>query len=261
MSAYIEPRSRNGGTDCLEVAAVRLFERHFPGMDRAVHHSFAVFYAFAFVFPIVTVVVCWVFYYALNHRKPGRIESISLTVIRAPENRIFALMMNVEAILLIPLYLARNKVMTLAAHRFQIATASHGTKRIVTMVCTVCVPVGLSVLSGLTLQEYQEVHLFGAFLFFWGSIVYYLVSDSCLNESHIPVPIKSRVVSWLCLVFAITYMTLFGVANQVPKQQIVLANIGAIGQYLTALSIFVKIMMFHGDLPKHYLTVMPKEGA
>jgi Zn-finger domain-containing protein len=127
------------------------------------------------------------------------------------------------------------------------------------MVCTVCVPVGLSVLSALTLREYQTVHLLGAFLFFWGSIIYYLVSDSCLNEVHIRVPIKSRVVSWLSLAFAITYMTLFGVANQVPKYQIVLANIGAVGQYLTALSIFVKVIMFHRDLPKHYLTIMPKE--
>jgi thiosulfate reductase cytochrome b subunit len=229
-------------------------------MDRAIHHSSMGFYTVAFVLPIVAVLICWIFYYAFNHHEPGRIESISLTVIQSPENRIFALMMNVEVVLLIPLYLARNKVMTLAAHRFQIGGASHWRKRLVATVCTVCVPVGLSILSALTLQEHQEVHLFGAFLFFWGSIVYYLVSDSCLRDVNIRVSVKSRVVSWLCLVFAITYTTLFRIANQVPKHQRVLANIGAVGQYLTALSIFVKIIMFHGDLPKHYLTVMPKEG-
>jgi hypothetical protein len=58
-------------------------------------------YAYASLFPFGGVLLCWALFYSLRHNASRRLLTISETVIPFPENRIFAVSMNVEALVLI----------------------------------------------------------------------------------------------------------------------------------------------------------------
>jgi hypothetical protein len=224
----------------------------------AVHHRSGLWYIFGFVFPFLSVVICWVFFYGLGHSTRGRLLTISETVNFWPENRIFAGSMNVEALLLLLLYFIRNRVITLWGARRPSLPFGFRLNTAICRVCTVAVPGGLSILSLITLAENAPIHLTAAFLFFAGSVAYYFASDACLRAvGHAP-PALSSAVSWACLGFALIYPTFFSFARGATPHWRALANAGSVCQYLTAFSIFLKVLLFYYDAPRHRVTVLTR---
>lgn len=206
-------------------------------------------YTFGAVFPFLSVIVCWIFYYSLGHYDKGVIRTISETVCPFPESRIFGVTMNIEAFILFIFYLIRNKIVsTMVLETNYVHSRGFIVKKTVMKVCTACVPIGLSALSALTLDEHQFIHLTGAFFFFYGSIIYYIVSDSALKSIGYSPSLFQRCVSYSTLVFSLLYMGLLSSSNGNRK----IANSGAIFQYFTALSIFFKIYLFQYEMPQHY---------
>lgn len=61
--------------------------------------------------PIVSVFICWIIYYSTSHFRKGRIRTISETVMFFPENRIFPMAMSIDAILLLLIFLMRQKIL------------------------------------------------------------------------------------------------------------------------------------------------------
>jgi hypothetical protein len=51
---------------------------------------------FAFLFPFANVILCWHFFYSLDHFPHDRTLTISKPVISFPENQIFAIGTHVE---------------------------------------------------------------------------------------------------------------------------------------------------------------------
>lgn len=66
-------------------------------------------YDIAGIFPLLSVLVCWVFYYGLKHND-SVIRTISETVKPFPENRIFPVTMCIECIFLGIVIWIRNSI-------------------------------------------------------------------------------------------------------------------------------------------------------
>jgi hypothetical protein len=224
----------------------------------AVHHGSGLWYVAGSALPFVSVVVCWVFFYGLGQSPRGRLLTISETVNLWPQNRIFAGAMNVEALLLALLYLARNRVIALWGGRRARLPSTFGLNVAVCRVCTVAAPGGLSALALVTLAEHAPAHLAAAFVFFAGSIAYYFASDACLRAVGHPPPALSAALSWACLGLALMYPTLFSLARGGAAHARALANAGAACQYLTAFAVFLKVLFFYYDAPPHRVTVLAR---
>jgi hypothetical protein len=219
------------------------------------HHSLP-WYIFSSAFPIIAVIACWICFYSLGHSTPGRILTISETMVPFPENRIFAVSMNIESVFLFVLYLIRNKIVTTLANRRNVFSTSLSVKRIVMYICTAAVPLGLAVVSDVTLENQLGTHIFGAVLFFYGSIIYFVVSDFALKDVDRQPALYSRIVSWVSIGCCILYQVLFPIGG---SENTGVANAAALFQYATALAIFFKVFIFYFDIPKHYLQVVKRD--
>jgi hypothetical protein len=230
-------------------------------MILARHHRIGLFYFFAFAFPILAILFCWFFFYYLRHYTPGRVLTISETVIHWPENRIFAASMNIEALLLFILCSIRNRIISLWSEHCDSLPKSFMVGQIFCRIYAWVCPIALSLVSIVTLTDSNEVHLTGAAVFLPGSIFYGAISDNCLKLVGRPPSKFSAALPWTALVLAVLYAGLFESVDKRREHWRAVANAGAIFQYLTAFTIFLKFLMFYYDAPPHRLTVVPREAA
>jgi hypothetical protein len=228
-------------------------------MIHARHHSSGPWYIFASVFPFVSILTCWFFFYSLHHSKRGRVLTISETVIDSPESRIFAGTMHIEALVLFLLYGVRNRVISLWSTHQSALPKSFTVRWFICRVCAWLTPISLSFISIVTLNDQEFLHFFGAILFFYGTIIYCIVSDSCLRTVGRPPARISAAVSWAALAFALLYPAIFALKETSQAHWKAFANSGAVIQYLAALTICFKILLFYYDAPPHRLTVIPHE--
>jgi hypothetical protein len=220
-------------------------------------HSFFHFYLFASIFPILSLIVAWSFFYGFDHYTSGRILPISETVLQSPESRIFAATMNFEALLLLCLYLLRNRIISLYHKRQLISSFGWTLRTFCCRVCTFIVPLGLCFVCSVTLNELSSLHLIGAALFFGGSIIYYLMSDYSLSVIGFRPSILSRSLSWNCFIWCLLYLLFHAIGNLIENPWIGWLNVSAIFQYFTGLTLFIKILLFYWDVPNHYFCVVP----
>jgi hypothetical protein len=214
-------------------------------------------YIISALFPILAVLVSWICFYSLDHHTPNVIVTISETVAPFPQNRIFAVCMNMEAVFILILYLIRNKILTILARKRPPSNKHFKLKRLVMQICTTVAPIGLSVVSNVTLRDHMGWHLVGAGLFFGGSVLYFLVSDSALADCGRIPSIGSRIVSWASLFFAVLYCGFKLAQNATDDVDHYMRSVSSLFQYFTAISIFVKVFLLFFDLPRHSLQVRP----
>jgi hypothetical protein len=230
-----------------------------------------VLYWIALIFPVSTVLVCWVIFYSIHYSASGRLPTVSDAIVGFPENVVFSVAMHIEIILIVILYLIRNHIITHFAQRQDLKAKSYRIKRRILRALTGIVPVGLSTMSINTLRDNGALHLSGAFLFWLGSDIYYIVSDSCLADvGH---PVTRRWVSWTCLALAalcygavvaghnLGVLQRFGLSiHDVGRAQLWLANAASAVQYCAALLVFVKLWHFGREVPRQVLMTMPVGG-
>ena len=209
-------------------------------------HQVNYWYWIGSIFPILSVIICWICFYSLNHHTPKAILTISETVL-----------MNIEAYILFVLIYIRNSI-AIKFSKTNSKSELFSTKLILILmkILWIICPIGLILVSAFTLDESLYVHLTGAGLFFIGMVIYNIISDLILirfTSSIKPFPIWSTIITWSSLGFAILYGG-FGISK---KRSFL--NLCAIFQYLTALSIFVKVAVYWYDVPKHYFTVNKKD--
>jgi hypothetical protein len=203
--------------------------------------SFGPWYVVGFLFPLASVFSCWIVFYALGHNGPGRLFTISETVLKLPENRIFAVTMNLETVLLFLIFFVRNRILQ--------SKAAAGFPLFLSKVFAAVLPVNLSILSLVTLEDHAPVHLLSSFIFFFGCILYFIVTDSLAVRCGFTVSKFSRVLTWLSLALFFAHTFAMGKGRKI--QSMTLLTIGALFQYDTAFAIFLKIAVFRNDLPKH----------
>ena len=208
-------------------------------------------YYIASIFPFLSVICAWIVYYTIGHSEPGLVLTISETMCPFPENRIFACTMNIECILLFIVYFIRIRIIKKYTE-LQNNIISNGYKiRMIFMnICLFIVPFGLCILSAVTLDDFAPVHLLGAAFFFYGSIIFYFITDYSIKKAGCKIPLFSNIMTWATLVFVFFYNLLLSVSNKTS-----VTNAGAIFQYLTALSIFIKIFLFQYDIQNQEITI------
>ena len=215
-------------------------------------HALTPVYYFGSIFPLLAVIVCWIVFYGKKHHTPGLILTISETVCPFPESRIFAIAMNIEVWAIVVMYVVRNTLFEVyAGNSNKEYGCRHGLIKWTMRICTVFVPLGLAVLSGVTLDESKPVHLVGAFAFFIGGILYNIVSDLGFRWAKAPFSIVSWLFTWICLGCAALYAILLGGFPDNKRLQ----NAGAVFQYLTCLCMFIKFFLYQFDIPRHHLNV------
>lgn len=209
-------------------------------------------YFFGSIFPFAAVILCWCLFYGLKHHQRGRVLTISETVVPFPESRVFAIAMNIEAWVIILVFCVRNAMFGLYANRsnreYECAYIAY---RWVMYACTALVPLGLIILSAVTLENNEIVHLIGAFLFFVGMLLYNAVSDIGLRWAKAPTSNLSFMFTWVAIGCAVLYVIFLGGFQGNVK----MTNAGGVFQYLTCLAIFAKIFCYQYDLPNHYFVI------
>ena len=218
-----------------------------------------IWYIIGSIFPIVSVGVCWAIFYGTGHFKNGWIDEegkkitfkqkvldISVTVVPYPENKIFPVTMCIEAVIILFLYLMRNNIIVTYSEKYQLNSMLYKTIRFLMYLATIAVPLGLVFLSILTLQNQKFLHLCGAFVFFGGSCIYYLITDFYLRKMSYG---KTFVASILVLI-ALALLCLFSMIDNS-----VIDKFSSVFQYLLALTIFAKIFCMQYDVPQHFFTV------
>ena len=203
---------------------------------RLVFNDVKLLHIIAGVFPIAATLACWALYYGIPHSKGERLRTISETVVFFPENRIFAVAMTVESLLLLVIYRIRNEAIK------QVTKSS----TLVLQILAYLMPTGLTVLSCVTLFDHKLIHLIGATVFFMGNVVYFLISDRLIVKAGFKLGKISQLITYIILIpfFGHLYFT-----NAYPYN-IPLYNIGSVFQYTLAILIFVKILLCLGDCPK-----------
>lgn len=207
-------------------------------------------YYFASIFPFAVIMVSWICYYSLGHHTKGDIPFISDTVVKLPQRRIFAAGMAIEMWFIVILYYIRIRYIRSAAAKIGISkNISYMIKLFFMYICIIFVPIGLFVLSAVTLEMNFKVHISGAIVFFFGSWIFYVVSDFAIIQCKIKINLVSLSFTW----FIFGFLVLYTVLSTFSKKSLV--NAGAIFQYLTALSTFAKLICFKFDIPDHHLDI------
>jgi uncharacterized membrane protein YecN with MAPEG domain len=157
--------------------------------------------------------------------------------------------MTLEALLLIFLLSVRNEMTKSITDQTSQSEFSFRAIMFCMKIISFVSPIGLLLLSVVTLDDNFYVHILGAVFFFFGMIAYYIFADFSLTKTNQNVTILTRLLSWSSLLFLLLYMIILGAA----KSNISL-TFGAIFQYLTALTIFIKILLFPLDIAQPHLT-------
>lgn len=201
--------------------------------------SIVYLYYFGAIFPFLAVVSCWICFYSLGHFNSDHILTISETVISFPENRIFPSTMCMESIILIILFNIRNNAITRISKEKKIPIPYMAIINLLSIIC----PAGLILVSVLTLEDQLVLHLLGAILFFFGSFLYYILTDSALKRVGCCLPFISKFVTYLIVFLFIAHYGMFSQHSPFAK------SLGSLFQYALAFSIFSKIILFYYELP------------
>ncbi|EAX96062.1 hypothetical protein TVAG_265510 [Trichomonas vaginalis G3] len=216
----------------------------------AIKHKLTFLYYFGSIFPFTIVIISWICYYSLGHYTKGKIPYISDTVVKLPQRRIFAAGMSIEGWFIILIFYLRISYCSELAHEANVyLTISYKIKVFILWILLVCAPIGLFVLSAITLEMNLSVHLTGAAVFFFGSFIFYAVSDFTLMQCKVKLNIISLVLTWLVVGFLVLY-TVFA---SFSKRSFV--NAGAIFQYISSLCIFGKLFCMQYDIPGHHIEI------
>lgn len=205
-------------------------------------------YHMATLLPLISTLICWSIYYSTSHLRKGRIRTISETVNYFPENRIFPIAMNIEAIMLLLIFLVRQKIIhKLADLKKEVKTKSFRISCTISVILIYLVVGGLSILSSVTLLDNRVIHLVASFFFFFGILFYFCISDYCARLVGYSIPFYSLIVPYISLVCALiyTYITLFVWRNRF------IYSIGSLLEYLTSVLIFMKVFFIGKETPSH----------
>lgn len=204
---------------------------------------------FGSIFPFASVIAGWCIYYGYGHHTPGCLRTISETVIPFPENRIFSTTMNVECLVLILIFLLRRKIIQAAAERKNVSSNfKYKVLRFVSDFLTPLCISGLSLTSAFTLIDYKILHLLAASFFFFGVLIYYIITDKMAIMAGIKINWFSRLLPYVAIVIIFTYNTIMvkQFTNFDPKTY----SFCSACQYVSCFMIFLKIFLMRFDLPE-----------
>lgn len=208
-------------------------------------------YNFSILFPALVVFISWAFFYSLGHWDHKYLPTISVTVIKFPENHIFAAGMFIESIVLFYLLFIRH-VIFICQYEYIQTTIKIIIKHFFFILSGLISIIGLIALSSITLQDNFIAHNLAASCFFFGSFIHYCFVDSLFIDTGTFLRQISEYITYSIIIFAFIYMFFLSSESNFCK------SIAAILQYLCCLLIFLKIYLIHHDMPRHIITTKLK---
>ena len=218
---------------------------------RKISISLKYFHFFAIIFPFCSIAVCWTIYYSMSHNTTSYLPTISVTMVPFPESRIFAVTMSIESIFLLIILLCRVYSIYLSIIRREGAlTKMQWFMICMTLFTGVTSYIGLILLSCFSLEDDFYIHNYSALVFFFGSFIHYVISDSTMDRAKISISLLSSANSVLILIVMIVYLVLMNIKS---------LTFAAILQYITCALIFIKLYLIYLDLPAQYFTISSNE--
>lgn len=200
------------------------------------------------ILPIVSILICWIIYYSTSHFRRGRIRNISETVMFFPENRIFPVTMSIDAILLLLIFLMRQKIIKKLAEKNDLFKKNSYQKSTKIMHSLVIIStLGLLILSNVTLKDSRIIHLVAAMFFFFGIIFYLIISDYWARR----VGYKIGKISYLIPYVGLTLMIIYTIIIFFIWRNRFIYSIGSILQYISAALVYLKIYLMQKETPVH----------
>jgi hypothetical protein len=194
--------------------------------------------------------ICWIVFYSSGHFTPGRVLTISQTVIPFPECRIFSIAMCIESLFIFVLFSIRNLLFT--AHAIaggQSEDLKFQYYKWSMWVFTFGAAIGMIVVSVVTVANHFTVHMIGAFALFGSGAVYFIIGDFALRFANFELAMMSWCLSWLILGLAVVFL----VVDVASQGKVSGKNAASIFQYLLAFTMFLKLFFSQYDIPKLYI--------
>jgi hypothetical protein len=119
-------------------------------------------------------------------------------------------------------------------------------------VLSIVAPIGLVILSVVTVSDQMTLHVLGAFLFFGGCGIYFILGDFALRFVCVKMNVISWMMTWLMIGLSALYVVFLIASNSRA-----MSSTGAIFQYLAVLSLFAKLFLFQCNYPLHDIVFGP----
>lgn len=209
-------------------------------------NSLKLIYEFALIVPILSVLFSTIIYYTTWRFKKGRIRTISETVVYFPENKIFAFSMSIDCILLAIIFSIRQKIIRKLAKKQDLTeNKSYKMSMKISQTLILLSSLGLLFLSNITLKDSRNLHLISALNFFFGIILYLLISDYWAKRVGYNISLFSYLIPYSALAMAsiFTIITIFFSRNRF------IYSIGSIIEYFCSFLIYMKIYLIHVETP------------
>lgn len=198
--------------------------------------------------PIVSVFICWIIYYSTSHFRKGRIRTISETVMFFPENRIFPMAMSIDAILLLLIFLMRQKIIKKLAEKNEInKKESYQKYAKILHYLIISFVSGLLILANISLKDNRIIHLLASLVFFFGIIIYLIISDYWAKRVGYQIKLYSYIIPYIALVLA----TIYTIITIFIWRDRFIYSIGSILEYISSALIYLKIYMIKKETPAH----------
>lgn len=209
-------------------------------------------YYVASVLPIITMAICWGFYFKNQHWNINYLPTVSLTVVDFPESRIFSVLMSIESILLFLVYFMRlftylllirenNETLNVRHKLFLLMAFFFGFSSILGLLGTAC----------FAFYENSLIHNMATRAFYLFSGFHYLICDRKEYTFNFKNSIVSKTCTGVIIILSLGYVFMNAV-KQGPSQ-----SISSVCQSLAFILIFVKIALIAYDSPPQILHLSP----
>lgn len=198
---------------------------------------------FAAIFPMLSVLVSWTFYYYYERYPEQGLQTISETVIYFPENRIFSATMNIESLILLIVFYLRVNITEEISKLKKIRSFNLRLRLTIMKLSMLPACISLSVLSAVTLEDHFGVHIAASGFFFLLCIIFFICSDLTAHELHFPLKKVSIAVTAAIPVFMVAYPSFLCSKKRTFR------TLGGFFQYCMCFFIFIKIYLFQYDYP------------
>ena len=113
-------------------------------------------------------------------------------------------------------------------------------------------PIGLFLFGSFTVDDNLVVHKIGKHLFILSTILFSLVTDMTLKAMKL---LKNMIYSIILFVLLIIYIVLMIVESQIEETGSLAQNIIVAFDFIIFFALFLKVLLFVKDVPKHNLTL------
>lgn len=222
-------------------------------------------YFFAGLFPIITSIICIMYFCFGGHYSNGWINEkgiyrrfddsligISEFMVPYPESKIFSVFIAFESVVIACVFYVRQAIIEIYSKNPFRNRNGFLVLKVLLYVFNIMAPIGLFLFGSFTVDDNLVVHKIGKHLFILSTILFSLVTDMTLKAMKL---LKNMIYSIILFVLLIIYIVLMIVESQIEETGSLAQNIIVAFDFIIFFALFLKVLLFVKDVPKHNLTL------